>query len=57
MSNTLINTKASLFNTQGLAVKTFVITGSLVKINVADLAAGAYYLKTNQGTEKILIYR
>lgn len=55
--NTLINTNAVLYNCQGLTVKKFLLIGNPVKFDLSGLCSGVYYLKTAQGTEKILVCR
>ena len=53
----LLNTNASLINSNGVVIKKLVISSSTQKIAVANLSNGIYYLKTNSGVEKVVISR
>jgi uncharacterized repeat protein (TIGR01451 family) len=53
----LINTEAALINSVGVVVKRFVLNGASQTVAVGNLPAGAYYLRTLQGSEKVVIVR
>lgn len=55
--NNLANTNASIINSQGMIVKTFMLSGGMQHINVSTLAPGLYFIRTKNGTEKIIITR
>ncbi len=51
------NTTASIINSIGVTVKTFLLKEGLQNIDVNELPAGNYFIKTNQGSQKIIISR
>ncbi len=53
----LINTEATLINSSGVVVKRFVLNGASQTVGVGNLPAGPYYLRTQQGSEKVMIVR
>lgn len=53
--NSLINTQASIVNSNGIIVKKFNIISALQNVNVGELANGTYYLQTTIGSKKIII--
>jgi uncharacterized repeat protein (TIGR01451 family) len=52
---TLDHTKASIINIQGSVVKTFIVKEGGQTIDIKDLPAGIYFLKTINGSKKIFI--
>ncbi|HPH92634.1 MAG TPA: T9SS type A sorting domain-containing protein [Ferruginibacter sp.] len=52
---TLHNTNATIINMQGAMVKTFTVKEGSQTIEIKDLPAGIYYLKTINGSNKIFI--
>lgn len=53
----LMNTEATLINSVSAVVKRFVLKGASQKVVVGDLPAGSHYLRTLQGSEKVMIVR
>ena len=53
----LINTEAVLVNNLGVVVRRFVIRSATQTVAVNDLTNGVYYLKTIEGSEKVVIGR
>jgi uncharacterized repeat protein (TIGR01451 family) len=55
ISSKLQNTQAQLVNNSGKLIKTIILKLGNQSIDVANLSAGLYYLKTIEGVEKIVI--
>ena len=53
----LMNTEAVLVNNFGVVVKRFVISSATQTVAVNDLTNGVYYLKTVEGSDKVVISR
>ncbi len=53
----LIKTEATLINSAGVVVKRFVLNGASQTVAVSNLPAGSYYLRTQQGSERVVIVR
>ncbi len=53
----LLNTEAALINSVGVVVKRFVLNGASQTVGVGNLPAGSYYLRTQQGSERVVIVR
>ncbi len=51
----LLNTEAALINSAGVVVKRFVLNGASQTVVVDNLPAGTYYLRTQQGSERVVI--
>ena len=51
----LKNTPATIINSSGQVVKSFMLAGGLQDIDVSSLAPGAYYLKAGTDTRKLII--
>jgi hypothetical protein len=51
----LNNTTASIINSVGIIIKTFVIKEGSQAININGLPAGVYYVKTINGSSRVLI--
>lgn len=55
VSDKLNNTRASIVNAQGKVAKRFVLQEGYQSIDISGIAAGAYYLQSNDGSRKIII--
>jgi hypothetical protein len=55
VSNKLNNTNASLTNAQGRIVKRFVLQQGYQTIDISGIAAGVYYLQSNEESKKVII--
>jgi uncharacterized repeat protein (TIGR01451 family) len=55
VSSKLNNTNASLINAQGRIVKRFVLQQGYQTIDISGIAAGVYYLQSNEGSKKVII--
>ena len=51
----MINTEAILVNNLGVVVRRFVIRSATQTLEVNDLTNGVYYLKTVEGSEKVVV--
>jgi uncharacterized repeat protein (TIGR01451 family) len=55
ITNKLNNINASLVNAQGKVVKRFVLQQGNQTIDITGIAAGVYYLQSNEGSKKIVV--
>jgi uncharacterized repeat protein (TIGR01451 family) len=55
VSSKLNNTNASLTNAQGRIVKRFILKKGNQAIDISGIAAGVYYLQSNEGSKKIIV--
>jgi uncharacterized repeat protein (TIGR01451 family) len=55
ISNKLNNTNTSLINAQGRVVKRFVLQLGYQTIDISGIAAGVYYLQSNEGSKKVVV--
>ncbi|MFY7964661.1 MAG: DUF7619 domain-containing protein, partial [Chitinophagaceae bacterium] len=54
-STKLNNTAAKIINVKGQIVKTFILTQGNTTIDISGIAAGIYYLQSNEGSKKIMV--
>lgn len=50
----LSNSTATIYNAQGLKIKTFVLKNGVTVVNIASLPSGTYYLVTKNGSLKFV---
>lgn len=55
INNNLLNTKATLINSNGITVKNILLERQSTTIDVSHLSQGLYYLKTQSNVNKIMI--
>ena len=53
----LRNTSATIFNAQGIKIKTLLLQHNVERVNIKAIPAGTYYLVTEKGSGQFVVIR